>query len=160
MRQIHTGKKLFPVLIACTIWAFSSPSFAEEEDGEVDELTPYFEQCLINNMENGDSLSGTMDCAQEAYKYWDAELNSAYKAAQDNCRAIGRDQDADSGKQCLNDLKQMQRAWLKDRNKLSDLVSFITPEARDSDLTNGKIDAFLSIVRVIRSQALLLKPME
>lgn len=166
MGQIWAGKKLFSVLLACAVFGFAAPSFAEdydysdEEYEEPDELTPYFDQCLISNMNEGGSDSGDMACAQDAYKYWDTELNKAYAAAQANCRAIGRDEDAEMGKQCLSTLKQMQLAWIKDRDKLSDLFAFTNEGAREGIMNAGRVSAFLSTVRVVRSQALLLKPAE
>lgn len=152
MGQIRTGKKLLPVLAACTIWGFSAPSFAED----FDELTPSYEQCLLDH---GESTAGMLDCVQEAYEYWDAELNRAYKAAQANCREIGRSEDAEEGEKCLNDLKQMQRAWIKDRDKVSELIGF-TVGGRDGFLNMGRVDALLRTVYMIRAQASLLTPAE
>ena len=138
------GLALVAVLVSASLTA---PAWAEE-----DELSPTYTQCMINS---DGSTGSIMACLQEAYDYWDAELNANYKAAQNYCNLYKEDEGAEAAQDCLNKLKTAQRNWLKYRDGMAKVSSF-TSANRGGSMES--IDVLYNQVLIVRAQALLIAP--
>lgn len=83
------------------------PCLAEEE------LAPGFDACMEKS--GGVTMEMRM-CLDQAYKYWDAELNSNYTAAMKRCGDMG------DPKACKNRLRNAERLWVQYKEAMSDAI--------------------------------------
>lgn len=83
------------------------PCQAEEE------LAPGFDACMEKS--GGVTVEMRM-CLDQAYKYWDAELNGNYSSAMNRCN------DTDDPKACKNRLCNAERLWVQYKEAMSDAI--------------------------------------
>ena len=68
-----------------------------------EELAPGFSACE----EKADNMADNIECAVNAYKYWDEKLNANFKKAKSLCA------DAENPKACESQLLKAQRLWIQ-----------------------------------------------
>lgn len=91
-------KKIFIAII----FLFSSSLIFAQNDVKKHPIDVWMDECLESNQ----STAGMVNCADEAYKKWDVELNKVYKELLSLL-------DTDSQKK----LKESQKAWIKFRDE-------------------------------------------
>ena len=84
--------------------ACCGPCLAGEE-----ELAPGYNACMEKAY--GDDVE-TRECMRKAHAYWDRKLNENYRAAKESC----------SSKACAKKLLEAERAWLKWRDLMAELL--------------------------------------
>ena len=97
--------------VLCTLCLLTLPLSAAAEE---EELAPGFRICMEKS---GGVTMAMQDCLNEAYNYWDHLLNANYKKAKAACDEMSGDP-----KQCRDKLLKAERAWIKYRDGMADVV--------------------------------------
>jgi len=87
-------------IVLLSLFCSIAISFGQEKPGHP--IDKWLEECIAKD----ESTAGMVDCADKAYKKWDAELNKVYKE-------LMKLLDAESQKK----LKESQKAWIKFRDE-------------------------------------------
>lgn len=96
-------------MLAAFQMLFCAPGHAEEE------LAPGFDMCA----EKAESTADQIECATNAYLYWDKILNANYKKAKSGC------EDFEHPKQCVSELLKAQRSWIKYKEEMINVIFMI-----------------------------------
>ena len=135
------GKRSVSLLLAmlavfCVCGTGAAEGAAEEE------LAPGYGQC----MDKAQTTSDYVECADEAFCYWDAILNENYQRIMKQCPY-------DTDEACaayVGKLREAERAWLRYRDATAGFLS------QKLGGTYDRVEASLFAAEATRAQALLL----
>jgi uncharacterized protein YecT (DUF1311 family) len=130
-------KSLLALLVLCTAAAVNYDASAAEKVHPIDKWTA---QCEKNSKSTADSV----DCHEQAYKKWDAELNKQYKLLSAELTPAER-----------KNLQATQLQWIKFRDQELKLIDDMYNNHKEGSMYAPMQAA--SRARIVRERALLLQ---
>ena len=124
------------------------PAYAEEEE---DELSPSFFTCLSNATATADINK----CAQDAYDYWNNQVEPTYQSALTYCKDFSQSEGDEVAQQCLARVISAQNNWKTYQEHMKTVFSYTSANRGG---TAEAFDVLYNMALITRNHVLMMAP--